>query len=452
MITSTYAKPVPLSALGISLGALAIPVGAAFYAPNWTNSSAGILVWLTALIPVFLLGYHRGLTGVALAVAGSIVAVAGTYAPIVAFNIVEPVWTQLIATGVVFLLIACGVAVLAEVLRYQRRAAEEMALLDRLTELPNRRHAEMTLEREFAAAERGGELSIVVFDLDGFKQVNDLHGHAAGDLTLKAFADVLRANTRKKDLSARFGGEEFVAILRDTPAQHAVFFAQRVLTRMREHTLPWGRQTVSAGVAGYQKGMGSHELLLSAADRALYRAKQGGRDAVVTARAQELPPAPPPETRRASGAPAPIASDPEPPSSPVPVGASRPAPLIYVVDDDDAVRSVVRRMLVGNGYLVWDTGDPLEAIRQYTSTNVPDRPDVIVSDVMMPPMSGLRMIDQISQIAPAVKVIYMSGYVQSRISVTDTSGVVVTFLEKPLNMDTLLKAVAGAVPQRRQAH
>ncbi|HKS05314.1 MAG TPA: diguanylate cyclase [Gemmatimonadaceae bacterium] len=448
MVTSRYTQPVPLRALGISLSALVVPVAAAFYAPTWTNSGVGMLVWLTGLVPVFVLAYYRGVGGVLVGVAATCIAAATTYAIIVAFDIVEPRWRELIATGVVFASVAAATATLSGVLRGERDAAESMALLDRLTELPNRRHAEVSLEREFAAAERGRELSVVMFDLDRFKQVNDLHGHAAGDQTLKAFANVLRANTRKSDLTARFGGEEFVAILPDTPSQHAVFFAQRVLTRIRELELPWGRQTVSAGVAGYQKGMGSHELLLSAADRALYRAKQGGRDMIVTAHPQEPQHTPPPETRRASQQVPAVAPTAPPP--PPPVTAARETPLIYVVDDDDAVRSVVRRFLVGNGYSVWDTGDPLEAIRQYTSMPVPNRPELIVSDVIMPPMSGMRMIDQISQIAPHVKVIYMSGYVQSKISVRETSGSVITFLEKPLNIDELLKAVAGAVPAQGQ--
>jgi diguanylate cyclase (GGDEF)-like protein len=449
MVTSRYAQPIPLRALGVSLGVLVVPVATAFYAPNWANSSVGVLVWFIALVPVFVLGYYRATGGVVVALAAAIAVAAATYAVIVAFDIVEPRWGELIATGIVLVAVSGGAAILADVLR----SAEEMALLDRLTELPNRRHAEVTLEREFAAAERGRELSIVMFDLDRFKQVNDLHGHAAGDQTLRAFAKVLRANTRKEDLSARFGGEEFLAILRDTPAQYAVFFAQRVLMRMREHALPWGKQTVSAGVAGYQKGMGSHELLLSAADRALYQAKQRGRDAVYVAPLPESAPPPqpaPPPTAGASAGPAAAVAAPGP--SVRVQSARRTTPLIYVVDDDEAVRNVVRRMLVGNGYAVWDTGDPLEAIRQYSATSVPDRPDVIVSDVIMPPMSGMRMIDQISQIAPSVKVIYMSGYVQSRISVNETSGSVVTFLEKPLNMDALLGAVAGAVHQRTEAN
>ena len=64
MITSRYAEPIPLGALGVSLGALVVPVAAAFYAPRWTNSGAGMLVWLTALVPVFILAYHRGIGGV----------------------------------------------------------------------------------------------------------------------------------------------------------------------------------------------------------------------------------------------------------------------------------------------------------------------------------------------------------------------------------------------------
>lgn len=435
MLVSSYARPVPTRALGLSLGALAVPVISAFLVPDWTSTNVGMLIWLTALIPAFLLAYYRGLAGVAIALAGGMAVIVATQVSIVAFDIADPNWTLLIGIVVVYLAIATGIAGLAEVLRRERRAAEEMALLDRLTELPNRRHAEITLEREFAAAERGRELSVVVFDLDHFKRVNDTQGHAAGDIALKAFAKVLRTNTRKENLSARFGGEEFVSVLRDTPAKYAVFFAQRVLKQMSEFPLSWGKQTVSAGVAEYQKGMGSHEILLSAADRALYQAKEGGRNMVCTA-----PPAP----EQPAAAPEP--AKPAAPATPVPAGqGKRPAPLIYVVDDDEAVRGVVKRILVGSGYMVWDTGDPLEAIRHFTTTPAAERPDLVVTDVIMPPMSGMRMIDQIAAVAPGVKVIYMSGYVQSKISVTGTPGTVIAFLEKPLNMDLLLKSVGGAV-------
>lgn len=79
--------------------------------------------------------------------------------------------------------------------------------------MSNRRHALVALAQEFAAAQRGRPLAVVMFDLDDFKRYNDLHGHAAGDEALRAFASVLHQTTRQMNLSARLGGEEFVSIL-----------------------------------------------------------------------------------------------------------------------------------------------------------------------------------------------------------------------------------------------
>jgi diguanylate cyclase (GGDEF)-like protein len=275
MRNSPQKQPVPPRALAISIAALAIPVATVYWLPDWTSSGLGMLIWLTALIPAFLLSYYRGLQGVAVALAGGMAVITATQISVVAFQIAEPNWTLLVVIVSVYLAVSVGIATLAEMLRRERHAAEEMARIDRLTGLPNRRHVEDSLEREFAAAERGRDLTVVMFDLDHFKHVNDRQGHAAGDMTLKAFAKILRTNTRKENLSARFGGEEFVSVLRDTDADSAVLFAQRVLDQMRAWPLPRGAQTVSAGIAHYQKGMGSYELLLGEADRALYQAKDG---------------------------------------------------------------------------------------------------------------------------------------------------------------------------------
>jgi diguanylate cyclase (GGDEF)-like protein len=277
---------------------------------------------------------------------------------------------------------------------------------------------------------------VVIFDLDRFKDVNDKHGHAAGDATLRQFAQILLTNTRKENLSARFGGEEFLSILRDSDADGAVVFAQRVLNQTRTKSFPSGTQTASAGIATYEDGMGSYELLLSAADRALYLAKDGGRDMVCVA--QQVAPVGP--VKRRPGAP-PLPKPPEP-AAPKPPGAK-----VYVVDDDTAVRNVMKRVLVGAGHDVWDTNDPREAIKQFAASSPAKRPDVILTDVIMPEMTGMTMIDRIAHIAPDVRVIYMSGYVQSKISYAGTPGNVVTFLEKPVNFESLLAAVAGVKPK-----
>src|ERR1019366_9526307 len=275
---------VPPRALAISIAALAVPVAVVFWQPDWTSNGLGMLIWLTALIPAFLLSYYRGWQGVAVALAGGMAVITATQISVVVFEIGEPNWTLLGVIVGVYLADSVGIATLGEALRRERGAAERLAMIDGLTGLPNRRHVEDLLEREFAAAERGAGLTVVMFDLDHLKRVNDSRGHAAGDMTLKAFARILKANTRKENISARFGGEEFVSVLRDAHADEVVGFAQRVLDQMREWPLPWGNQTVSAGIAQYQKGMGSFELLLGEADRALYQAKDGGRDMVCVAR------------------------------------------------------------------------------------------------------------------------------------------------------------------------
>jgi diguanylate cyclase (GGDEF)-like protein len=447
MVVHAQKQPIPPRALAISLAALAIPVMVVFWLPDWTSNGLGMLIWLTALIPAFLLSYYRGLAGVTVALAGGMAVIAATQLSVVAFQIAEPNWSLLIAIVAVYLAISIGIAILSEVLRREGRDAEDMALVDRLTGLPNRRHMEIALAGEFAAAQRGQHLSVVLFDLDHLRLVYDRHGHPAGDRTLKDFAKILRANTRKQDLSARFGGEMFVSVMRDTEPDAAVVFAQRMLDQIRDWPFPWGSQTVSAGVAAYQNGMASYELLLSAADRALQQAKERGRDMVCVAPSSGDP-APGASARVSvpilsmSGTPG--ASD----ASGTPAPARSTAARVYIVDDDSAVRSVLKRVIAQGGYELWDTGDPLEAIRHFQAASPDERPDVILTDVIMAAMSGFKMIDEIAKIDADVMVIFMSGYVQSAISSTTSMRSTALFLEKPITRELLLAAIRQATESK----
>lgn len=422
---------VPPRALALSLAALAVPVVTVVWMPDWTSHGAGMLIWLTALIPAFLLSYYRGLRGVAVALSGGMAVITATQLSVVLFEIAEPNWNLLVAIVATYLGVSIGIAVLAELLLKERKAAEALALVDRLTGLPNRRHLEDALEREFAAAERGRGLAIVLFDLDHFKQVNDRHGHPAGDSALRAFAKILGSNTRRENLSGRYGGEEFVAVLRDTEPALALVFAQRVLSELRDWPLPWGRLTASAGIAHYQKGMGTYELLLGEADRALYRAKHGGRDMVCVAAPYE------PTARAVPPALTPSVA----PSGVVDVAARAAPPQIWIIDDDAWMRSVLKAMLEEEGYALWDTGDATEAIERFAAASAAERPDVILTDVIMPVMTGMRMIDQIAKISSDLRVIYMSGYVQSVIDWQGPPASVVAFLGKPIARETLREAV-----------
>jgi diguanylate cyclase (GGDEF)-like protein len=436
-------QPVPRRALAISFAALALPVAAALWLPEQADNSLGTLTWLTALIPAFLLAYYRGFAGVTIALAGGMAVITATQISIVVFDITEPNWPLLAAIVGAYLVVSLGIGVLAEVLRRERRAAESMALIDRLTGLPNRRYADLTLEREFAAAARGGVLTVVIFDLDLFKSVNDRFGHTAGDGVLRAFGRVLQENTRKANLSARFGGEEFISILRDSTAEAGAIAAKRVLDQTRDLHFPWGKQTVSAGIATYEPGMGSYELLVGAADRALYMAKEGGRDRACIAQ---------PFGARSDVAPssaagvAPSSAAGVAPGVPATAGVVQPTrapkpavgvPKVYVVDDDAQVLSAVKRMLHGRGFEVWGTTDPAEAIRTFTNARPEDRPALIIADLIMPDMTGTRMMEQIERVSPGIPVIYMSGYVHERASWTGMPGSVAAILEKPIAPEKL---------------
>lgn len=172
----------------------------------------------------------------------------------------------------------------------RRREAEVLALSnsDALTGVGNRRYLDTALQQEVARALQTGQpLSVVMADLDHFKAVNDTHGHQAGDAVLAAFGALLRQHTRARDVLARFGGEEFVVLMPDTPLASAVEWAERMRALCAHTTVPPlpAPVTVSLGVAELAHGAPSPaeaiRQLVEQVDAALYRAKRLGRNQVV---------------------------------------------------------------------------------------------------------------------------------------------------------------------------
>jgi diguanylate cyclase (GGDEF)-like protein len=155
------------------------------------------------------------------------------------------------------------------------RCVEQLSVTDPLTGLANRRQLERDLQREFAAARRGRRLIAAMFDLNDFKEYNDRHGHVAGDEALRAFGAALAAETRRMNLAARYGGDEFLVLLADSDVDGARVFLQRVADRFP----PAGSDprlaevSFSAGFAEFQPDMDDPRELVEAADRALYRGK-----------------------------------------------------------------------------------------------------------------------------------------------------------------------------------
>ncbi|MGH7722150.1 MAG: EAL domain-containing protein [Candidatus Dormibacteria bacterium] len=164
------------------------------------------------------------------------------------------------------------------------------AMTDPLTRLYNSRWLRDSGGRDLARAAREGKpLALLLTDLDHFKRVNDRGGHAAGDLVLQRVAARLRGTVRGADAVVRLGGEEFVALLPDCDADGAALVAEAIRIAVRDITLPEGcgleRLTASIGIAAYPEHATDLEQLLAVADRAMYIAKQGGRDRVVRATA-----------------------------------------------------------------------------------------------------------------------------------------------------------------------
>lgn len=177
-------------------------------------------------------------------------------------------------------------------LRLSVKESIELAVTDGLTGLHNRRYLDNHLKVLFNRAQaRGRPLSICITDIDRFKQVNDTHGHDAGDDVIREFATRIRSTVRGADLACRYGGEEFVVVMPDTTAEAAAVIAER-LRGMIEHR-PFALKasassldvTASMGIATLTPNIETPEQLLKQADRALYEAKSAGRNRVVAAAA-----------------------------------------------------------------------------------------------------------------------------------------------------------------------
>jgi diguanylate cyclase (GGDEF)-like protein len=163
-------------------------------------------------------------------------------------------------------------------------ALRSQAFLDTLTGLYNRRFMDAELGLLQSRAGRyGHDYSVLVLDIDGLKRVNDVHGHEAGDLALRGFADVLRASLRGSDVAIRTGGDEFVAILPETPCHdaHIVFDRIRRQTHALRESDPRLKISVSAGAVGWKTGR-TLESLVQDADALLLDAKRGGKDRLET--------------------------------------------------------------------------------------------------------------------------------------------------------------------------
>ncbi|MBL8425236.1 MAG: diguanylate cyclase, partial [Candidatus Accumulibacter phosphatis] len=165
------------------------------------------------------------------------------------------------------------------------RRLEHAAMTDLLTDLPNRRAGMEALARFWSASMRTGQpVAALMIDVDFFKSVNDRHGHAVGDRVLQEVARAIQSAARKDDSVSRIGGEEFLLVCHDADPRAALLAADRLRRLVKALKISVGgvdiQVSVSVGVASREAGMESEDDMLRAADKALYAAKNAGRDRV----------------------------------------------------------------------------------------------------------------------------------------------------------------------------
>lgn len=278
---------------------LYVPMAAAIFSLNYfaylvpSLRMVLLMAWFT--MPVFMVGL-AGATGVL--VMATLMAMGYLIAVSLLVIAGRPLSLPFeAAVAVIFMIINGYSAVVYERLvreRLERRALREklneLAITDPLTGLYNRRHFEEILRSEISRIRRyGGNCSLAMIDLDFFKNYNDTLGHLAGDALLKELAALMMSHLRVSDVFARYGGEEFGLIMVNTPRDEAILAMERLRVLVEGYPFrggsiqPFGRLTVSVGVAGCPEDGIDYEELVRKADAALYAAKRLGRNRVQVA-------------------------------------------------------------------------------------------------------------------------------------------------------------------------
>ena len=202
----------------------------------------------------------------------------------ISFNMLQ----SALILALVFLSMSLNFGFLLMAMDRLRNEVADLALLDDLTGVGNRRHLVQRLTEECARSERSSQpFSLLVIDLDGFKGINDTHGHAAGDACLQHFTLMAQTRLRPGDMLARSGGDEFCIVLPSSTLREGAMIARRVLEVCRADAEQCvGKDipiSVSVGVAQWTREMGAFpDRLIAAADQALYDAKRGGRNGFAT--------------------------------------------------------------------------------------------------------------------------------------------------------------------------
>ncbi len=201
--------------------------------------------------------------------------------------------------GAIFVFMVCSLSLKTARDLVKIFTLQHESITDPLLGIYNRRHLDRQLEKEIVRAKRHDlPLSVLLTDIDNFKEINDDYGHQAGDIVLKEVSQTLLSEIRETDIIARYGGDEFLAILPNTSCANAYEMAERIRKKIADLRIhfsnkiageqPAMRVTISGGVACLSYAVQDEQTLMNHADIALYHAKERGRNIIVTDEAREI--------------------------------------------------------------------------------------------------------------------------------------------------------------------
>ncbi len=427
----------PLRALLISVVALAVPVIGAFWGPEALEDYEALL-WILAVVPAFLLAYYKAWRGPAAALAGAMAAISVTYA------IMETTGRSMpdLMLPIVVILIAVSLAIGALADRIYKASGKDgpdEGFTDPATGLPNRAHAELYLETEFAAATMGRSVTIVLFNIDNFKAFNARHGSIAGDEVVRIIAETLKKITRRTNLNSRFAEDEFLCILSGADENGAIGFVNRF-----QQTLPsvGGQRQIppiSTGIASIAPEMKSHHDLISASRTALRQAQKDGPGRVRVYGTPLRVPLP-------GESPAPPTGEPQPAPdarSVMPQGRGRGRKAL-IVAEQAPVRALLARYLADHGFNVTQVSNVVDGVQCLTNEF-----DLLFTDISLYEGIGVELVRAAKLRWASIQVIGLVQHsAQGNLLIETLNAGVDRYLVTPLDLQKVREHITDLLARR----
>ncbi|MBT3297213.1 MAG: diguanylate cyclase [Verrucomicrobia bacterium] len=322
------------------------------------------------------------------------------------------------------------------------RKMHGLATRDPLTGIFNRTRLEEELDRAWLTSRRyDSSMGVVVVDVDNFKTINDAYGHSIGDEILRDFAQVMTGAARNTDIIARYGGDEFVAILPRAGETNARTFAERLLYNTRRHTFCHSSHrlniTISIGVSTTDNptSPATSSVLVGQADRALYSAKRAGRNRICVWPEKAYAPDDSPVAAPGKTS---VTADPSP--------ARASGARIIVVEDEDGIRRLVTLMLERDKHDVIAFPNATLALDELTAN--PGSRDILLTDIGLPDKSGIELLHEVAALDDSIIKIVMTGHATVDNAIQCLREGAYDFIQKPIERSQLLALLRRAMEYR----